>query len=257
LYRSGAPEEIRSRYPRLADFAHWMAACETAEWPAGTFASAYKRNRAAVVEVSVEADAVATAVIDFIKSRGKWTGSAKSLLAELDGIVEEATKKERSWPRSPERMAGRLRRASGILRSSGIEVVPPGKDDRPRNWTIATVGTVGLSETQEKPGNLKEMDSDSPAVSVQPSQPPTVGPTVGHNSLKNQAFDSPDGCDGFSPSPPREAVCTYCGLPADEQPLRVAGDETRTALLHRRCEVAWLHRAPQEGAQAGAGAAGR
>jgi hypothetical protein len=44
------------RMPRMADFAHWIAACETAEWEAGTFAKAYEANRGALVDVSMEAD---------------------------------------------------------------------------------------------------------------------------------------------------------------------------------------------------------
>jgi len=33
------------RLPRMADFALWATACETAFWPAGTFARAYRANR--------------------------------------------------------------------------------------------------------------------------------------------------------------------------------------------------------------------
>ena len=36
--------------PRMADFALWATACETALWPAGTFARAYAANRQAAVE---------------------------------------------------------------------------------------------------------------------------------------------------------------------------------------------------------------
>ena len=38
------------RLPRMADFALWAAACETALWPAGTFARAYAANRRAAIE---------------------------------------------------------------------------------------------------------------------------------------------------------------------------------------------------------------
>src|SRR5262249_8536185 len=47
---------------RMADFALWATACETALWPAGTFWSAYCNNRDAAVEGVIEADPVATAV---------------------------------------------------------------------------------------------------------------------------------------------------------------------------------------------------
>ena len=40
--------------PRMADFALWAAACETALWPAGTFACAYAANRrAAALEAAM------------------------------------------------------------------------------------------------------------------------------------------------------------------------------------------------------------
>jgi hypothetical protein len=47
--------------PRMADFALWTAACETALWPAGTFARAYAANRRAAIESIIEADPLARA----------------------------------------------------------------------------------------------------------------------------------------------------------------------------------------------------
>src|SRR5262252_4177690 len=43
------------RLPRMADFALWASACETALWPAGTFARAYAANRRAAIENIIEA----------------------------------------------------------------------------------------------------------------------------------------------------------------------------------------------------------
>ncbi len=39
------PETRLDKLPRMADFALWATACETALWPAGTFWSAYCGNR--------------------------------------------------------------------------------------------------------------------------------------------------------------------------------------------------------------------
>ena len=50
------------RLPRMADFAIWATACETALWPAGTFARAYATNRRAAIESIIEADPIATCV---------------------------------------------------------------------------------------------------------------------------------------------------------------------------------------------------
>jgi hypothetical protein len=63
--------------PRMADFALWAAACETAFWPAGTFARAYAANRRAAVESIVEADPLATCVRTVMGERGSWTGSVR------------------------------------------------------------------------------------------------------------------------------------------------------------------------------------
>jgi hypothetical protein len=66
--------------PRMADFALWAAACETAFWPAGTFARAYAANRRAAIESIIEADPLATCVRTIMGERGSWTGSASDLL---------------------------------------------------------------------------------------------------------------------------------------------------------------------------------
>src|SRR5256712_7228581 len=44
------------RLPRLADFAVWAAACETAPWPSRAFAPAYGANRSPTIETIIHAD---------------------------------------------------------------------------------------------------------------------------------------------------------------------------------------------------------
>src|SRR5438876_1403761 len=68
------------RLPRMADFALWATACETALWPAGTFARAYAANRRAAIESIIEADPIATRVRALMIDRTMWTGSASDLL---------------------------------------------------------------------------------------------------------------------------------------------------------------------------------
>ena len=50
------------KLPRMADFALWGSACETAFWPPGTFLRAYDANRRAAIDGVIEADPVATFV---------------------------------------------------------------------------------------------------------------------------------------------------------------------------------------------------
>jgi hypothetical protein len=68
------------RVPRMADFALWAAACETALWPAGTFARAYASNRRAAIESIIDADPLAACVRAVMVDRTMWSGSASDLL---------------------------------------------------------------------------------------------------------------------------------------------------------------------------------
>jgi hypothetical protein len=108
------------RLPRMADFALWATACETALWPVGTFAHAYAANRRAAMETIIEADPIATCVRAIMVDRTVWTGSASDLLrlcAETDDISRGIT-----WAKNPRALAGRLRRAQTFLRTLGIEI---------------------------------------------------------------------------------------------------------------------------------------
>ena len=69
------PETHLPKLPRMADFALWATACETALWSAGTFWSAYCGNREEVVEGVIDADPIAAAVRAIMVTRTEWTGT--------------------------------------------------------------------------------------------------------------------------------------------------------------------------------------
>jgi hypothetical protein len=115
------PDTRLERLPRMADFALWMSASETAIWPAGTFWSAYCRNQAAAVENVIDADPVAAALRGLMSTRTMWTGTASELLDALSEEAGERATRSRLWPNSPQGLSGRLRRASTFLRKVGIE----------------------------------------------------------------------------------------------------------------------------------------
>ena len=64
------PRTKLDKLPRMADFALWATACETALWPSGTFWSAYCGNRDEAVDGVIDADPIAAAVRALI-SRGR------------------------------------------------------------------------------------------------------------------------------------------------------------------------------------------
>ncbi len=110
------------KLPRMADFALWATACETALWPAGTFWAAYCGNRDEAVEGVIDADPVAAAVRVTMATQTEWTGTASELLGALGQTAGERMAKSKAWPDSPRALAGRLRRAATFLRKIGIEI---------------------------------------------------------------------------------------------------------------------------------------
>src|SRR6266446_5159166 len=108
--------------PRMADFALWATACETALWPAGTFARAYAENRRAAIESIIEADPVANCVRAIMVDRTIWTGSASDLLRLCAEGTRDDISRGTAWAKNPRALAGRLRRAQTFLRTLGIEI---------------------------------------------------------------------------------------------------------------------------------------
>jgi hypothetical protein len=116
------PETHLPKLPRMADFALWATACETALWPAGTFWSAYCENRDEAVEGVIDADPIAAGVRVMMATRTEWTGTASDLLGALAEAAGERVAKAKTWPDSPRALGGRLRRAATFLRKIGIEI---------------------------------------------------------------------------------------------------------------------------------------
>jgi hypothetical protein len=109
------PRVRLQRLPRMADFALWATACESAFRPTGTFEAAYSNNRRDAIENMVDADPVAAHVRELMAERAQWRGRASDLL--------QAGTNRSGWPQSARALAGRLRRAQTFLRTLGIEIV--------------------------------------------------------------------------------------------------------------------------------------
>jgi hypothetical protein len=118
------PQVRIKRLPRMADFALWATACESAFRPAGTFEAAYSNNRRDAIENIIDTDPVAALVREIMADRAQWTGSASDLLLAGTSAAGNSLGWNRSgWPKSPRALAGRLRRAQPFLRTLGIEIV--------------------------------------------------------------------------------------------------------------------------------------
>ena len=70
--------------PRMADFALWVTAAETAlGWESGSFMKAYASNRSESVEIGLESDTFAVALRDLMANRDQWEGSWKQLIQPI------------------------------------------------------------------------------------------------------------------------------------------------------------------------------
>jgi hypothetical protein len=211
------PETRLEYLPRMADFALWATACETALWPAGTFTSAYSGNRDEAVEGVLEADPIAAAVRTVMAKQTEWTGTASKLLAALAGVVDERVANSKTWPDSPRALTGRLRRAATFLRKMGIEISFT-KEGRARTRIIHITTTA----SQSAPENAGAQPS-APSASSSPISKPsssngfettdlrtvangaddggaTLVPTVRVNPLEHNAGTVADGADANLPS---------------------------------------------------------
>ena len=130
--------------PRMADAARWVTAGESAMGiPEGSYLAADRRSRADGVALAVEGDPVSAGVEALAESSGPdgWTGTATELLELLTERAADRTTRARSWPRSPRKMAGLLRRAMPALRAAGVWVDMGLPDDkgRPRRIRISGI----------------------------------------------------------------------------------------------------------------------
>jgi hypothetical protein len=172
------PRVRLDRLPRMADFAIWATACETAFWPSGTFRRCYETNRRASIDDVVDADPVAACVREIMATRSVWTGSATDLLRAGAGLTDDSVATgSAGWPKDPRTLAGRLRRAQTFLRAVGIDIAFS-REGRAGNrvirmrasrensvGTVSGVGEVGSRSAAEQP---PPQCSSSPVLTMDP-----------------------------------------------------------------------------------------
>jgi hypothetical protein len=133
------------RLPRMADHYKFVVACQPALWPAGTFEQAFWQNRDEAVQVGIEADPVASAIVEWASQQVQATqtmqtmqtmpsrlppptelqifaGTATDLNQQLRGYADEFVRKSMHWPQLPQALSGRLKRAAPALRRFGITI---------------------------------------------------------------------------------------------------------------------------------------
>ena len=108
--------------PRMADFAQWAAACETAYWQEGTFLDAYRRNEDEMVRDLLDADVVGAAICGLMEAENSWTGTATELVQKLHSLQAERLGWAASLPSSPRALSASMTRIAPVLRKMGIVI---------------------------------------------------------------------------------------------------------------------------------------
>ena len=208
--------------PRMADFAKWISATEAAlPWPEGFFLRAYSSNREESVDLALESDVVATALLALLDRRSNWRGTATELLAELGNQTAEGTLRSRAWPKTARALSGRLRRAAPVLRTMGAEIDfqrEAGSKSRrviqvrrSPDSCVATVATVALPVEAPKESGPKGATQKKSA-----TQPATqlATQTESRRSPADGTCDAGDGRDAnHRPSSPPPAEPTPTNSP--------------------------------------------
>jgi hypothetical protein len=110
--------------PRMADFAYYgYAVAEVLGYGGGRFLQAYRGNIKTQNYQVIEGNPVAVAMVEFMKDKEKWTGTASELLGHLTKTAEGSkfNIKDRSWPKTPNGLSRRLNILKTNFFETGIE----------------------------------------------------------------------------------------------------------------------------------------
>ena len=211
---------IRVTLPRMATFAKFVTACETAFWPEGTFLAAYGVNAENAVDDVLEADVGVSTFRDFMAERNEWEGTMAQLYAAL---VERVRKPERDaaeahrkavaardvdlqvltaaklreaqqavrdvmssgWPKNPQVLSGRLKKVGPQLRKIGIAIT----------WPTGRRQGRKISITTDSGGARENASSASSSSSDQGRQSPQANENSGldENEIDTGGRTSPPG----------------------------------------------------------------
>jgi hypothetical protein len=138
--------------PRMADFALWVTAAESAlGWPKGAFLAAYTSNMEMATDLVLEASALAPVLVRFVNEQARqaemqsdlfdepsewtWSGTASDLLDQLAKFAPDVVR-NRGWPRSAAAISNALRRLQPVLRVRGLLVEFTRASDHDRTRVI-------------------------------------------------------------------------------------------------------------------------
>ncbi len=154
--------------PRMADFALFATAAEKPlGLQPGAFMAAYTGNREAANDLALEASPIGAAIIAFIESEGRWSGTSTELLKALNESADEATQRQQGWAKSAKALGGVLKRLAPNLRERGMEYTVEREPNKKRTRIITLEQKSNyasdLSDTSESTDSLENSSFASDA----------------------------------------------------------------------------------------------
>ncbi len=120
------PEIALPEMSRMADYTKVLAALDDVQ-DTNILANYIRLSDDLAFDV-IDGDAVAAAILEFMKTKGTWTGNAAALLEATTPPIQP-----KGWPQSPKALAGRITRCLPALRANGVD-----RESGPRRTFILT-----------------------------------------------------------------------------------------------------------------------
>lgn len=137
--------------PRMADFAKWAAAgIPELGFTTAAFMAAYRGNIEVGQSAGIESSPVGRAIVNFMRDRIDWNGTAADLQAALGQCVDEGTLRSHVWPKSPRGLSGAVRRLAPALRLAGVGIATSRRADG-RLLTLCSRGKQPSFASQPSP----------------------------------------------------------------------------------------------------------
>jgi len=127
--------DLTGRLPRMADFARWAVATETAlGMEAGSFMKAYTSSRGDATETALEAEPIWRVLYELAQKHGDddpWLGNMKELLGELNIMeTDDVLKRSKDWPKTERKLSDIIKRLGPALLELGVHVERVSKSKR-------------------------------------------------------------------------------------------------------------------------------
>lgn len=166
-YRKNNPEKITLKeLPRMAEFGeHGEIISRCIGYEEHAFINAYYDNIQIQNNEVIESSLLGKMVMEFIKEKEVWEGSASELYSILTVVVEQTDQRvvrSRAWPNAPNSMVRKLNELIPTLKENGIEITYSyDNKKKSRKITIANLENISSLSSYRSNVERSQIDNES------------------------------------------------------------------------------------------------